>query len=1091
VLLGRGRDDVAVAIARLAPPLVATPLSAHLASRTAPTREADAATRAALREAVEAMTRKAPGAAVAAIDRLPAPAGSILEVRAGILRGGALRDDRRVPEAIDEFLRTAERAERLGWLDVGMRTAMEAGSTALASKDLAKAVTAYERARRMALAMKNAGAALFALSREGGAHQALGNFPKATEALEGALSEAEAMGQRAWIAQAETDLAILYFTIGDGTKAVPHAERALTGFEQVGDRNAARRAKGNLALALSLVGEHELAAAMQQEVLAQAEAAGDRVGASDALANLGRERFSLGEFATALDAFERAEKAKRDLGHPERAAGLLGNVGLVLLETGDLEAARTTLEEAHARLVRLKDRPAAAAMLGNVAKARFLLGDYAGAFAAGEEAIEQMRAMGDRGGIASLRAVLGALHDQLGDGRQALVEQKAALVEWEVLGDPVAAARALVNVGNAKATLGDDEGSLEAYRGALERILAAGRRPDEAGARANLALALDRVGRRDDAVAEAKRALAAVVEPDSPERIRILNVLASLRREKGDLDDARQGFTEAAEAAEKQGSLDTLALALLGLARVEADASRWEEALVACRRAVPVVERSRARLGDEQGAAARGAFADLYSVGLLASARLGRVDDASDFLESGRARGLLESLGSRAAIQGATLPPALRDAEAAARRAEARAAQALAKARAGGERASVRDAVKARDDAVEAVAAVVERIQREAKREASVLYPKVRPLAQTRASLAPDEAIVVYGFGGDDLLALVATSSEARLVPLGRAETVLAAAQSLHLDDAAADPALATAALRAAIAEPLRLPATVRRVRVSPDGGLAYLPFSLLFPDAVVTHVPSATVDGLLREEGASRGTKVLALGDPDYAAARAAGPAARSGTGGAPLPPLPATRDEARAVGDRVLLGHDATEARFRAVLGEEKRWRAVHFATHGLVDPERPAFSALALTPAEGDDGLLRSLEVLRLRCPADLVVMSACETARGKAFRAEGLVGLARSFMFAGSPRVLCSLWKVDDEATQALMTRFYAAWNPKDGSPPRAPAEALKAAQEAVRDHEVEAPDPDASAKAGRSVRRRVRPWSHPRFWAAWVLWGLGD
>ncbi len=106
--------------------------------------------------------------------------------------------------------------------------------------------------------------------------------------------------------------------------------------------------------------------------------------------------------------------------------------------------------------------------------------------------------------------------------------------------------------------------------------------------------------------------------------------------------------------------------------------------------------------------------------------------------------------------------------------------------------------------------------------------------------------------------------------------------------------------------------------------------------------------------------------------------------------------------------------------------------------------------------------------MRVPADLVVLSACETSRGKVVRGEGILGLTRAFMYAGSPRVICSLWKVDDAATAALMTAFYDLVRGAEGRPPLPTAEALRRAQAAVR----------------------AEPrWRHPYYWAAWVLWGL--
>jgi CHAT domain-containing protein len=131
--------------------------------------------------------------------------------------------------------------------------------------------------------------------------------------------------------------------------------------------------------------------------------------------------------------------------------------------------------------------------------------------------------------------------------------------------------------------------------------------------------------------------------------------------------------------------------------------------------------------------------------------------------------------------------------------------------------------------------------------------------------------------------------------------------------------------------------------------------------------------------------------------------------------------------------------------------------------VDTEHPLFSALALTPGVEHDGFLTALDVVRMRVPADLVVLSACRTGRGRVFQGEGHLGLARSFMLAGAPRVLTSLWDVDDRATQALMTRLHERW--RAGQPL---ARAFRETQAEVRAH------PE---------------WAHPRYWAAWVLWGL--
>jgi CHAT domain-containing protein len=140
--------------------------------------------------------------------------------------------------------------------------------------------------------------------------------------------------------------------------------------------------------------------------------------------------------------------------------------------------------------------------------------------------------------------------------------------------------------------------------------------------------------------------------------------------------------------------------------------------------------------------------------------------------------------------------------------------------------------------------------------------------------------------------------------------------------------------------------------------------------------------------------------------------------------------------------------------------------------VDPGQPLSSSLALCPAERDDGLLLARDIFGMRIPADLVALSACGTAKGKAYRAEGVVGFTRAFMVAGAPRVILSLWKVDDAATRALMAKFYELWRPPGaaGGPGVGAATALRLAQEHVRSQEK---------------------WRHPYHWAAWQLWGLPE
>src|SRR5262249_13525075 len=147
--------------------------------------------------------------------------------------------------------------------------------------------------------------------------------------------------------------------------------------------------------------------------------------------------------------------------------------------------------------------------------------------------------------------------------------------------------------------------------------------------------------------------------------------------------------------------------------------------------------------------------------------------------------------------------------------------------------------------------------------------------------------------------------------------------------------------------------------------------------------------------------------------------------------------------------------------------RYRVLHFATHGLLNSTHPELSGLVLSlvdsGGEAQNGFLRLEDVYRMRIDADLVVLSACQTALGKPVQGEGLVGLSRGFIHAGARQVLSSLWKVSDRATTELMKEVYRAML-LDG---QRPAAALRQAQRKLL---------------------ATRPFEGPESWAAFVLQG---
>jgi CHAT domain-containing protein len=150
-----------------------------------------------------------------------------------------------------------------------------------------------------------------------------------------------------------------------------------------------------------------------------------------------------------------------------------------------------------------------------------------------------------------------------------------------------------------------------------------------------------------------------------------------------------------------------------------------------------------------------------------------------------------------------------------------------------------------------------------------------------------------------------------------------------------------------------------------------------------------------------------------------------------------------------------------------EMSEYRILHFATHSLLNNEHPELSGIVLSMVDragrAQNGILRLYDIYNLRLNADLVVLSACQTALGEEIKGEGLIGLTRGFLYAGAPRVVATLWEIDDRTTAELMKRFYEGMLARGARP----AQALRAAQLEM-----------LAAKG----------WDSPYYWAAFTLQG---
>ncbi len=787
------------------------------------------------------------------------------------------------------------------------------------------------------------------------------------------------------------------------------------------DLNRRRGAREALAEALA-------EAAMLEDELGASAAALERLAEAEAIyRELGRQRklglvigarggalFHLGEYAAARACLDEALSVFREIGDERGYAMTLGNRANVEWGLGNYTRAIEMQREVLARLEAADDPWGVATALSNLGQLHEMLGEYAAAFDFVERAAARYEALSDRSGVLATTIHLASLQIRVRDPRRALAVLARAKELAELIEDRISLCTVLSHLGNAHALLGDEPAAARYYEQAYDLAVAIGDRTAAAAQLGCLGLSASRRGDLPATLALHRRALA--LSEESGDRAGIASALSSIGLAEARLGDVDAGLATLARAvslARESGALDHEAHALADRAAVLLHAGRYRGAIAAAREALGPVERLLRGLAEEEGARARDAWTRVFGTGVHAALEAGDAAEVAFFLESRRAGALLASLARADQLRAATVPAALLDAEAHARGREAAARATLASALASGERQAIAAARKDLDAARGALEDAVARIQRGVKGATRLIYPTADSLDAIRGRVREGEALLIHGCLPERSVALLVTAAGTQIIRQPGEE-------------------------EAAPAPPVTLPQGTRRLFVVPDGPLHDHAFCLDYPECEIAYLPSATAYGVLLDEAAPRGEGVLALGDPD-------------GT-------LAASAAEAVAIGDRVFLGAEATRAHL--LEGLRTRRRALHLACHGAVDAGRPLQTRLLLA-----DAPLTVLDVYRARVPCDLVVLSACESARGRVHDAEGVMGFVRAFLTAGAPRVIVSLWKVDDDATKSLMVRFYEEWRGGAGA-----AAALRAAQ--------------------RHVASQPK-WSDPKYWAAWQLWGLAE
>lgn len=893
-----------------------------------------------------------------------------------------------------------------------------------------------------------------------------GDAPAAREWYEQALTRARETGYREGEAVALNNVAwVSGKYLKDQTKVVELYKRSIALWEEIGDDSEQALVFFNLGDFYLDAEKYEEARPAFDRGLPLAESVGDLGLQGKIRAGIGYAQYVQSDVEAAYRSFKRAFELSEAAGDDDNAARVAINLAAVYNHLGQLQEA---VEFPLNALKRVEEPETRGYVLYNLGGVYLHLGKT-------EDALDAYRQAA-------------GIFRTLGPGFQ----------EW--------AARTLIGVGWVLQLRGEPEAALLKYQEA--RSLA----PEMAIVQQHLGLAYLDLRKPEQALELLKKALTLAEKTNDPAAIGMARLaLGTAYRDLGRFRRAAEQFDQGYELASRNRNVFLMAPFLLRRAMLRRDMGRLEEARADIEAALEVVEATRRNVAGEDLKmsyfASRRAYQEIHIDLLMRLDRLhpGKGYQAQAFTASewARARGLLDLLAESEVSLSEEVGPALQQRE-------KRLSATLSRVQ-----GSLREELQAASPSRDRIAALRQELERLTESRKRLEWeirkhhpnPEVRPLdlAAIQRGLDDRSVLLEYALGEETSFLFVVTRNGIETRKLPDAATLRERVQRLRKAIKTKNPRTLPIYLEEAhqLYQDLLEPAadTLKRkdhLLIAPDGALNLLPFEVLLTEPgegsfkdlpyllrshAVSYVPSASVLAELRqprpEPLAAGRLRFVAFADPDYGTRtgeRGSGSLLRSlpeGTQRWSLAPLPDSRREVLEIArhyprtsSRVYLDKEASEEnikRNRLVTSADR----LHIATHARPDERRPELSSLILANENvsrgGEDGFLQAYEIFRLKLSADLVVLSACETGLGEEVSGEGLVGLTRSFLYAGAPSLVVSLWRISDGVTPDLMVSFY-----KDLDRLHDKAEALR------------------SAKL-RMVEQRDH--AHPFYWAPFIL--IGD
>jgi CHAT domain-containing protein/Tfp pilus assembly protein PilF len=850
-----------------------------------------------------------------------------------------------------------------------------------------------------------------------------------------------------------------------------------------------------------------------------AERSGDKSVMARALQAMGVVQQSQGDYAQALEQYQKALKISQEIGDKRGIADTLNNIGRVYSSQGNFLQALEQYQKSLKFHEEIGNKAPIATILNNIGLIHNSQGSYAQALEHYRKSLKISEEIDSKVDIARALNNIGVVHREQGDDARALEQYQKCLKIWEEIGDKAYLARTLSNVGNVHRSQRDYARALEQYQKSLKIS-------EDIGSKEYMALALNDIGevyRLSGELQEAMKNFHQAMRLGQeiggrPGEAESLLGIARIEQKRGALTQARQNIEQAIGIIEslransirqesRASYFATLHEYYESYIDVLMEQHRQKPSAAIDAEAFAVSERARAR--------------SLLELLTESRADIRRGVEPS-LLE--RERSLQQRLNARAAAQVDLLNRKHTSAQAEAAAKEiASLTDEYEEIRAQIRKSSPRYAALTQPQPLN-----LTEIQQQVLDPDTLLLEYFLGNDASYLFLVSQTSITSYQLPKlaeiEAATRRVRELLTARQPQPGDTE----AKYQARVREAREGYWPQAAVLSRMLLGPIASQLGRKRLVIVADGALQYIPFAALpgpspgngegrnsgaepqplFVEHEIVSLPSASTLATLRRETAGRkpAEKSLAvLADPVYTdddtrvrrdvgkvgikeKTRSADsdeldiashPVVRSGreTGvigaEAGFGRLLSTRREAEAISALIpererMRALDFEASRTTALRPELGEYRIVHFATHGLLNNIHPELSGIVLSlvdeAGQSQDGFLRLQDIYNLKLPAELVVLSACQTGLGKEIKGEGLIGLTRGFMYAGAPRIVASLWKVDDRATSELMKQFYQGLL---GPEALRPAAALRQAQLSIW---------------------KEKQWQAPYYWAAFVLQG---